>query len=572
MGSLAQRLSGPALVAWPVFALVIVWSVILVVFGSGGTAQGPLVIRAGCAAVGGVLACLVMAGAWWLVIRRLRGTGRLVVVFVAMIVSGVVRGATLQALLVGLGYAESTLDAAVTRMATSAVTITFAFAFGAAAWGSVAAYRETAARLLAEQRRLAALVDASASGIEQQQAEAVDRVREQLDAEIRDLPLTSGSEAISALGSLATDVVRPLSHSLALELPPVEPTIPESPPRVTLADVLRNPAPAVAIRPFLLTSLLMVLGLPTALLIYSPIVGVLLVLTAAVVITPLLFAGRVWLRRSPPSTVVQAWARIVGLLLAIGLTTSFTISVLERVTDGVGALPLTSLFAVVVVGLLLAVASMLDERMREITDALAAVAVSMRWQLARVRAQQWEQRGRISRALHGPVQSLLHAQLMRLRRGLDDGSMTDSGLEDLRDQLKTALVGALAPSPDAVSVPALLDDVAATWDGVATITHGIGADSVAALQADPLCARVIADLASEAVSNSVRHGGASTVMIEIEPSGADELELRVVDDGHFPSDALPGFGTTVLTECTVEWHLSSGTPTTLTARVPTHAG
>ncbi|MFM8774425.1 MAG: hypothetical protein ACKOFP_11460, partial [Actinomycetota bacterium] len=471
MGSLAQRLSGPALVAWPVFALVIVWSIVLVVFGSGGTAQGPLALRATCAAVGGVLSCLVMASAWWLVIRRVDGAGWLVLAFMAMLVAGVIRGATLQGLLVSLGYADPTFDAAVIRMATSAVTIAFAFAFGAAAWGSVTIYRENAARLLAEQRRLAALVDASASGMEQQQAEAVDRVRHQLDAEIRDLPLTSGSEAISALGSLATDVVRPLSHSLALELPPVEAAIPESPPRVTLVDILRNPAPGAAVRPVLFISMLIVLGLPTAVLLYSPRVGILLVATAALVLAPVLFAGRALLRRSPTPTALQVWMRIVGVLLVAGFVTSLTILLLERLTDGVAALPFTSLFAIVVFGLLLAIASMLEERMREVTDSLAAITVSMRWQLARVRAQQWEQRGRISRALHGPVQSLLHAQLMRLRRGLDEGSITDTGLEELRDQLKSALVGALAPSPEAVSVPALLDDVAATWDGVATITY-----------------------------------------------------------------------------------------------------
>lgn len=569
MNSLADRLTGPALVAWPVFALVIVWSVFLVVFGSGGTAQGPIAMRAACAAVGGVLACVVMAGAWWLVIRRWTRPGRLVLAVTAMVIAGVIRGATMQVLLVSLGYAEPTLTAAATRVTNSSVTITFAFAFGAAAWGSVTTYRETAARLLAEQRRLAMLVESSTSGMEQQQVEAVDRVREQLEAEIRDLPLESGSEAISALGSLATDVVRPLSHSLALDLPPVEISIPESPPRVSVIDILRNPAPAVAVRPVLLISLLIGLGLPTSVLLYPPAVGLVLILSGAVVLTPVLFAGQFWLRYFTPSTAVQAWTRIIGVLVVAGLSTSLTISLFERARGGVGALPLTSLFAVIVFGLLLAIASMLNERMRAITTELETVTLSMRWQLARLRAQQWEQRGRISRALHGPVQSLLHAHLMRLRRGLIDASIGDSNLEELRQRLMNALVGALSPSPDFVSIPKLLDDVAATWDGVAQITHHIDSATLATLEADPLCARVIADLASEAVSNSVRHGGASAVAIEIKPAHGDEVELSVIDDGRFPSETLPGFGTAVLAECTVEWSLSTSTPTTLTARIPT---
>ncbi len=206
--------------------------------------------------------------------------------------------------------------------------------------------------------------------------------------------------------------------------------------------------------------------------------------------------------------------------------------------------------------------------MRGITAELALTTSQLRWNLARIHTQQWEQSGRLSRALHGPVQSMLHARLLRLRRELDSGAVSPVGLDGLERDLQEALTSALSPAQPR-PLADVLTDVADTWQGLAAVAWAVEPKAIEAIDRDPLCTLVLADLASEAVSNAVRHGKATAVDIAVDlDDGRDDLvRLRVTDNGSVPETEGAGLGTALLTRCTYDWSLSRG-PTTLTARLP----
>ena len=565
--TLLLRATGPALVSWPVLALVVVWSSVLSLLGSGSTATGSLALRAAIACIAGIAACGVALLGWWIILRRLDGAARVTFALLVVAVAGLVRGLVVQAGFVEMGFADASASGYVARMVPSLFTISFAFLVGAAGVAAVVAYRDTAALLLAEQRRLVSLLDASASGLEERQSDALERVQERLDSELRELALETAPSAVSSLESLAGEVVRPLSHALARELPQWDVEVPEDPPRVRWVDVLRDPVPSAAIRPLVLPAALLVIALPAAALVYEPVNGVLTVALAFAAMTGVLALGRAWLVRRPPRRATLAWLAILLILVVAALASSRAAALGERSDPSAGAIPSLALFGVPVFGLIIAIASMMGARMREITAELESTTSQLKWNLARINTQQWEQSGRLSRALHGPVQSMLHARLLRLRKELDAGEVRSISLADLRHDLEEALVTALSPSrPRAVSD--VLDDVAETWEGVAHVECEVSPAAASMLTADPLCTMVVTDLATEAVSNAVRHGGATNVHVTLDREEGELIVMRVVDDGVVPESGLPGLGTALLARCSYEWSLSRQAPTTLIALLP----
>ena len=562
------RATGPALVSWPVLALVVVWSTVLSLLASGATATGSLAIRAGIALIAGLAACVVVLVAWLLGLRRLEGLPRIAAALLAIACAGLVRGFVVQAGFVAMGFSDGSTSGYVARMVPSLFTITFAFLVGSAGVASVEAYRDTAGLLIAEQKRLIALLEASASGIEERQSDALERVQDRLSAELRTLALETAPSAVSSLESLAGDVVRPLSHSLAREMPQWDADVPQAAPRVRWIDVWRDPVPSAAIRPLVLPVALLIISLPAAALVYQPANGTTTVLAALAVLVGALAVGRIWLVRWPPHRPALVWLAVLLILVIGAVLTSRAAALGERGDPSAGAIPSVSLFVVPVFGLIVATVSMMGARMRSITAELATTTAQLKWNLARIHTQQWEQSGRLSRALHGPVQSMLHARLLRLRKELDSGAVSPVSLEDLERDLQEALTSALAPAQPR-PLADVLTDVADTWQGLAEVAWTVDPAAAVCIDRDPLCTQVLADLASEAVSNAVRHGKATRVDVEVDLDGKGDalVRLRVTDNGSVPDTEGVGLGTTLLTRCTYDWSLSRG-PTTLTARLP----
>jgi len=350
------RATGPALVSWPVLALVVVWSAVLSLLGSGSTATGSLAMRTLIAAVAGCASCGVVLLAWLLALRKLDGVPRVAAALLVLALAGLTRGLVMQATFIEMGFAAATTDGYVSRMVPSLFTISFAFLVGAAGVAAVNAYRDTAGLLLAEQKRLVTLLESSAIGIEERQTDALDRVQKRLDAELRELALETAPSAVSSLESLAGDVVRPLSHSLAREIPQWEAEIPDAAPRVRWVDVWRDPVPSAAIRPLILPAALLVIALPAAALVYSPLNGVTTVFAGLLVLVVALALGRLWLVRRPPRRTGLVWLAVVAILLIAAFLTSRAGVVGERGDPSSGAIPSLTLFVVPVFGLIIAIA------------------------------------------------------------------------------------------------------------------------------------------------------------------------------------------------------------------------
>ena len=162
-------------------------------------------------------------------------------------------------------------------------------------------------------------------------------------------------------------------------------------------------------------------------------------------------------------------------------------------------------------------------------------------------------------ALAGRLRDQMRRTVAAVRRAVDD--LRPPALDEL------GLVAALREHVAAYRMPVAAGGAGGEVDGV-TVTAG---------ELPPLRAAVEVAayrIATEAVSNAVRHAEASTCTVSLRLSGEDLL-VEITDDGRgVPADAVPGVGSTSMRERAAELGGSldvttgDGTGTTVRARLP----
>jgi signal transduction histidine kinase len=212
------------------------------------------------------------------------------------------------------------------------------------------------------------------------------------------------------------------------------------------------------------------------------------------------------------------------------------------------------IFTTVIVLLIASVSSVLrqqqvsETRLREYTERL-------RREVIRMRQAQWLQQKALSRALHGPLQSAVTSAALHLDAAVRAGESTIELVKDIRTELRSTIDVLEVAEHIAPSLDIAFARVIGTWEGICSVSMQISEQDVSHLQADPLASATVVDIVTEAVSNAVRHGGASavTVLMRVDDDGIAALEIT--DDGR-PATSHPastGLGTTVLDECTLSW-------------------
>ena len=80
-----------------------------------------------------------------------------------------------------------------------------------------------------------------------------------------------------------------------------------------------------------------------------------------------------------------------------------------------------------------------------------------------------------------------------------------------------------------------------------------------ALSVDSLCARSVNDLIPDLVFNSVRHGSATAIKVELELADTRTLCLTVIDNGiNDIIDTRYGLGSALLDDASISWTRTRG--------------
>jgi hypothetical protein len=434
-------------------------------------------------------------------------------------------------------------------------------------FATTAAYRETRQRLLGTEVRLeaermhesgamAALRslsrDAEVSGL----TEGLRPAGEALRAAEGEPSSAAWFDASTSLRRAAHHVVRPASHRLWSDDH-------RGQPRRRFTGILTS---ALRLNPLATfpTMALVAIALGSAVLggwikgARLPLAALLIVLSVGV----LYLIGNVVLRRTP-----ERWRSSVGAI-TIAVSGGMTVLITRLLTAP------ERIVGDVYVGAMVAVAGMVTSftatalvSQGEVINEIRARISQTEVELAAIREASNRINRELAQHLHGTVQARLVAAAYAIqdagRRG-DDIALHEA-VDEARRTLEMTLgeIDAVGPT----TLDALEQAVMREWQGLLAIAWAVDLAHPTALEVDCLD-----EVLRQALLNSMVHGGAMNVTVQITGAIGTDIAVTITDDGVGPQGGPPGLGTKALNSVTAgHWALEPapvGTGAVLTATIP----
>jgi len=371
-------------------------------------------------------------------------------------------------------------------------------------------------------------------------------VENALDAE------RSGERAAIRLRQVSDEVVRPLSHTLALTHSEDEPSVMPTP-RRDLKALCRSILASGPVCPMLTAVLAVTMSINVIAVSYGGpfalVAGLVMAVTIAAVLLP--FRLMPWGRL----TVVPGVSGLVVTFAAAGLLSGIVFQLIPFARVQISQAYMFVAVVVLVCGSFVAVMRGLLTQQREVEDDLVTegrrLVVVGRATQGKIRRE----RRHLARVLHGVVQPRIVARSIRLQAA---GESID--VEELVDELDSLL--SHEPSPEsAVEVRRSLEDVAKVWSGSAELHVHLAKDVQGALAGQDSTARAVVDIACEAVNNAVLRGGATQVSLSLSVCG-DQLSIVVSNATTTvpttkTSSTPSGLGSRVFDDLADRWSLES---------------
>lgn len=180
---------------------------------------------------------------------------------------------------------------------------------------------------------------------------------------------------------------------------------------------------------------------------------------------------------------------------------------------------------------------------------------SLEREVALFEQQMWIARRNWSFVVHGTVQAALTAAITRLCSSEElEQYQIDMVVQDL-DRARVAL--SKTPEID-VNLTQALPNLAATWSGICQVKFSLTGRATRALERDADSRMCVNEICKEAVSNAVRHGEASEVLVEIDRTADELLEIKISNNGRLLDQKQnPGVGSAMFDELTLRWSLTN---------------
>jgi signal transduction histidine kinase len=394
--------------------------------------------------------------------------------------------------------------------------------------------------------------------IQERNEAALHQVKSTLKDQLQRLESANQTETLRQLEHLANDVVRPLSHELAASVPHWSPRQQDDVhTKVSMSAVVHELTKKGAFLP-LLTGLVTSAVVIPASLTPLPDQAIKLAAITALGIPLVFFITNFALDRLQPRKTFQ---RSLATFIAITATASALPAVCAglAVGDSRGvAYAFAGTALVGFIAILLAVIRVVLTEQRVIADEIRESGAQLKASLVRLNQLQWFHQRALARALHGAMQSAVHAAAMQLDQGLREGEVPGSLIDDLRSQLIHEVNVLSASSPTNVMLQEVVTRIVTLWSRIITIDVHANDEVHAAVDTDPVLCSAVSEILAEAVSNSIRHGHATTLSVSLTLPGANLLNLVVQDNGKREGpNKSEGMGSRLLNDCTVFWEVNS---------------
>jgi signal transduction histidine kinase len=209
----------------------------------------------------------------------------------------------------------------------------------------------------------------------------------------------------------------------------------------------------------------------------------------------------------------------------------------------------------IIIGIVMFVVHLANSyRQQSIAD-LQSVNSDMALLTSQLRQQVWLDHRRVAQVLHGSVQGALYAAAIRLSR---ETSPTPETIESVQKDISDAMAEVSRAKSETFVFEEVLNSIIDLWEDSINFDLDLDQKAISKLNENPDAAECMLEVLREAVNNSVKHGGARKVSVEIAPKSRGLLSLVVINDGK-PLDVnkTKGYGSNVLDELTHEWNISN---------------
>jgi signal transduction histidine kinase len=430
-----------------------------------------------------------------------------------------------------------------------------------------ALHKEALVALAAERLRLQVRSAGVLARVQQQQEELVDKVENLIRPAIRKIHETfttdSSAAVISSLREAADEVVRPLSREVAdgqddlnLEIEPAAVRVKSAlPKRVILGEFLI---------PFWAATMSIGLLVSSTVLLESP-ANALIVLSLIFI---LVFGfGRVIqaLTNKLEIPTLLAWV-LIPVTYAFPLSAFFLLKPVLNM-QSTDAQIFTMIFFELNLGLLLFFAQLVQLQRRETTERLEEVNRQLEVISSRLSQELWLNRKRMAALLHGPVQASLYAAAMGMAQ---TNNPSPAYLAKVQQDIEAALEQLNNPNRlESETLLSVLNQIKDLWSDSVEISIAVPKELEEEITNEPLTCEATIELTRELVTNSIKHGKANKVSVEISAIDASRFRVEVSDNGLAPNpEATPGYGTKVLNELSLNWdRVRSGDTTRASAEM-----
>lgn len=502
------------LLSWPLAISIFFLSVLLHIFASPDIEQSSIGLRSFFALVSASPMFLPI----WLALRAPIKSDSLksALVLSSFFIAGALRGYLLWFLLRQFDLVA--LDALASRVITSSLNFGFSFFVLSYLWNSYIGYYLSIREKAVENEKLQESLDLITKETRQQYQSMINEISFGILRTLKEIQGSSTDEQINKLNSLVEEKVRPLRASLEVESAAWEPATIQRPKLKTLERIFTLDLAASVPPPWLVIPLT-----------FAPIFinftefGLIPALEVSLLSTifVLLF-----------SVPAFAWAKsfLRGKRQLFQIVVLNFVFLLSGVIGSIGTViplldkdrPTQLLFSGVSGFFLFAWFITLSLAYRQglidTQNQLIGIREKLRWAIARANLANLHNRRKLSRYLHGPVQSSIQSTVISL------GISSNERDKDVFDHLIERLEESKSPDWRGADFKTRFDEIELLWQGLAEIRIDYGLDVEDLLNSDPTLAAHTIELSRDLASALVRKLDVHKLHVSLEVANLNQLK------------------------------------------------
>ena len=456
------------------------------------------------------------------------------------------------------------------RIPNAIVLISFALIVSTILVAGFREQRESMQELRREKNHLIASLHELNGRYRSQDVRLRENISEFLFLEISKIDARSAKTAIESIRHLIEDLVRPMSHSIAQQIPKFDiEDIQTKEDRLSVKQVLQSITPEVGINIKILSMVMALQILPFG-IVYGTLTILKIVLAILLTFPFALKIAQIVLIRF--SHTLNLGSRIFLLVTILGLaplpTCGIIYYIIQKTSDPYYFFKAGPSFTILAAGLITMASAILSasnnvkREIRETNDELA-------WNIARINLIVWNLQGVVARNLHGTVQSNLHASIFELNEMMKNNSDSKESVLIVQTKIIRSMKDAFSDDRKYIPLEDIFNQIRDSWRDVCTVQFNHNLKSMSILERDQPAKNTLIEIIRESISNAVRHAKSDYVDVHIE-SFNNTITINVKNNGKsFQTHSTKSQGFNFLNSVAVSYQiLTEEDKTLLKVKIP----